>query len=114
MVRCESVMCVSVGKKSFCGGGVQEEIVSLSFLLKKTQNLKGVEPGMATFTIILNDLLGKCLLPTFQLLTSNSLEVLVCKGRMYLLEDTMMILWHLKLRLYLTIWGSSRTNRALL
>lgn len=50
-----------------------------------------MKPKMATLTIILNELLRKCLLPVVQLLTSTSLEVFVHKGRMYLLKDTKMI-----------------------
>ena len=43
--------------------------------------MHGVQPGMATPTIILNDLLGKYLLPVFQILTSTSLEASAHKGR---------------------------------
>ena len=56
---------------------------------------------MATPTIISNDLLGKYLLPVFQLLTSTSLEALADKGRIYLLEDTVMIPWECKSKDYI-------------
>lgn len=65
----------------------------------------GVEPGMATLTIILNDLPGKCLLPIFQFLASASFEILVHKRRMYLLADTMEIPWNLKSRLHWPFWA---------
>lgn len=72
------------------------------FLVENTESKKhGVQPGMATPTIISNDLQGTYLLPVFQLLTSTSLEALADKGRIYLLEDTVMIPWECKSKDYI-------------